>query len=428
MLFVLLLGIANAQAGAFRYENLVELIQKNSITSIESLLPLLPEELRSNYTLMRMSGSLQDATAIEPRAILFGSDASLTCAFNGGSAALAGSDSLECFQFRTEEKRFDFRQIQFPTAQNTLKKVRYSASGKSADGKISCAGCHGGTDARPNWSEYSKWPGAYGTDDDFIPGTADPSEREDYDRFVASRPSHLRYRWLIQSEAGGPNSPFNRDAGTRFRPNLRFSDLLGRLNALRAGEKLRARTASWQAMAFALNVFRCDLSVDQKKSLLATGRPFESEMSLDSIFASIGETPRSWTLRARTEAVRKGTSPFQYQSGYGYLLEGVAMTVIQARAQAGDPRFQSLVKEVRENLSPESDSYSFLHALNETSPNILGPADLANWTNACVVLSAEFTKEYLTPQADSKASSSRVSSYDADRVFSPSGGKGEDSR
>src|SRR4051812_43977881 len=81
------------QAGELTYEDVVELIQKNHVLSIEQLLPKLPEEFRSNYTLMYSSRSLQDASYEHPRVIMFGNDARLTCAFNGEATQL-GFDML----------------------------------------------------------------------------------------------------------------------------------------------------------------------------------------------------------------------------------------------------------------------------------------------------------------------------------------------
>ena len=121
-----------AETARLTYEDLVALIQTEHVTSIEQLLPKLPEELRSSYVLMHDSRSLQGASNDAPRVILFGADARLTCAF-AGDAGLPGFDSLECFQFREAERAFDFRQIRFPTKQNGLTEVAFSASNQTTD-------------------------------------------------------------------------------------------------------------------------------------------------------------------------------------------------------------------------------------------------------------------------------------------------------
>ena len=61
------------QVPPFDMNSLKEIIARNNVKSVDELLPFLPEELRSNFTLVYKSqSSLQTGTVENPRAILFG--------------------------------------------------------------------------------------------------------------------------------------------------------------------------------------------------------------------------------------------------------------------------------------------------------------------------------------------------------------------
>jgi hypothetical protein len=282
-----------ATRARFAYEDIVALIQGQNLTSVEQVLPALPEELRSNYTLMHDSRSLQSASVDAPRAILFGADGRLTCAF-AGDPANPGFDSLECFQFREEQRAFDFRQIRFPTAANGLTQVVFSGSNQSADGKTKCTSCHG-ADPRPNWDSYSVWPGAYGADDDSI--GKDPSLENDashYAGFVARRSTDARYRWLVQGPAA--TAPYMADYGGTIdsRPNLRFSDASNRMNALRVTRLLRQRVARRSLLAFAVAGLTCVLTDSQRRALTDAGIDPAHDLDLGAIFAQAGVSTGDW--------------------------------------------------------------------------------------------------------------------------------------
>jgi hypothetical protein len=140
------------------FESLRQLIDQNDARSVDAALALLPERFRSSFTLMESSHSLQSATPAEPRAILFGEDASFVVAFN--AAHNAGGDSLETYQYDRAAAQFVFRSVRFDPAGQ--EKPVYSEPNPSR-----CTRCHG-TDPYPIWGNYVQWKGAYGaTDDDF---------------------------------------------------------------------------------------------------------------------------------------------------------------------------------------------------------------------------------------------------------------------
>lgn len=352
-------------ADDFQYEDLVSLIQKKSIRTMEDLLPLLPTDLRSNYTLMYESRSLQDATPTSPRVILFGKNAKLTCAFNG-EPTQAGYDSLECFQFRDETQSFDFRQIQFPTAENGLKTVAFSRSGTSVDEKTSCMGCHGSPQfgLRPNWDSYSTWKGAYGENDDNI-----GDQKTAYAGFVARRDSHPRYRYLIQ-DATFPTAPYEAPTSSVMdgRPNLRFSDYVGRWNAIRAGRILRNSVANWERLAFAVKGLRCEFNPAETDRLDKSGRPYLTDFNLDNIFKKIGIPSRVWTTRFK--AIPNET--YDFQSGFGFLAIDTGMAIVADLAAQGDSDFKAALENVTAavNRAHTGAAYGpFFETLNSILPD-----------------------------------------------------------
>lgn len=345
----------------FAYEDLVGLIRGQNVRSVAELLPLLPEELRSNYALMRQSRSLQFASPRHPRVILFGRDARLTCAFSGDPKE-PSFDTLECVQFRERERTFDFREVQFPTAANGLAEVRFSDTNVSADGRTSCTTCHG-ADPRPNWNGYSRWPGAYGSDDDTM------SEHDrDYAAFVAGRAADPRYRWLIQ----GPKATDPYVAGVAdlaHRPNLRFSDAVNRMNALRAARIMLARVPPGRSLGFAVASLGCALSAEQRASLTSAGVDPRAALDRDAIFSEVRYPSALWGTNVLGDPGNE--APYDHQSGYSYLAIDIGMVLVQDLARAGDLRLQSgLAQIVAYTGSAYAGSQlAYFAALNELVPD-----------------------------------------------------------
>lgn len=95
---LLIAANVSAQGSDFSFDSLQQLIARQSIGSVEQLVTALPEDLRSHYTLVFQSRSLQDASFANPRAILFGSHATLILAFNGDPAE-RGFGAIETMEF-----------------------------------------------------------------------------------------------------------------------------------------------------------------------------------------------------------------------------------------------------------------------------------------------------------------------------------------
>src|SRR5271165_2250840 len=111
--FCLALGLAEpASAGEFTFDSLSQVMAARHVGSVEELLAVLPEDLRTHYSLVFSSRSLQDASFEHPRAVLFGSNAQLILTFNG-DASQHGFEAVETMEFDAHANRFIFREITF---------------------------------------------------------------------------------------------------------------------------------------------------------------------------------------------------------------------------------------------------------------------------------------------------------------------------
>lgn len=220
----------------FQFSDLKKLVVDRDLRSVDSVLPLLPPEMRSNFALMYRSRSLQQGVAEAPRAILFNRDASLVMSFNNSSQR--GVSRFEIMTFDRDESRFDVKVIQFAGS---------SAPAVVNEAPTNCFGCHGRMegDLRPVWDPGLIWRGAFGSHDDAFPiarsfirfaqpelGVA--AEAEAYAKFVNQAPSNSVYRFLDLSRLIGQGDR----AVIENRPNLRLGLLLMRQQAMRLARLL----------------------------------------------------------------------------------------------------------------------------------------------------------------------------------------------
>jgi hypothetical protein len=329
--FVLALGLLGSlPAPALTYEGIVETIRREKVTTLEALLPKLPKDFLSEYALVHTSGSRQAATHSHPRVIVYGTDASLTCTFNGGGN-VKGGDTLECLQYVPTERRFDFREIQFPTPENGLERVAFSDSGKSADGKTSCTRCHG-ADPRPNWAAYPKWPGTYGEDD----AKWDDHEESRYYTFASNtRPTNARYLAL---EVPGNYRDFRHTSA-----NLRIGDLFARMNVMRITRLAEAKLTEWERLALAIAGLDCSFYAEQRAALEKLDPKYREKFAAKELFAKLKISVHDWTMRP-DDSIDTSASRnfFEHQTGYGMQMTTYAMGQIGELAANGAKPFDTL--------------------------------------------------------------------------------------
>jgi hypothetical protein len=214
------------------------------VDSILELIPLLPPELRRNFTFVYDSRS-PFRTSISPdypRVILFTNDARLVLTFTGDERK-PGADLLEAMSFDDQTARFEPKFYLLPAAQRR--------SGQLSSEAMNCAKCHG-SDPRPIFDSYPLWPGFYGSVfDTFSRDRIGVEEERRYEHFLATSAKIGVYRDLIFPR-GSPVSPYldprrlgkgtlNIDYRTMtFLPNARLGMALTELNRKRIYRKLAA--------------------------------------------------------------------------------------------------------------------------------------------------------------------------------------------
>lgn len=153
--------------------------QHPEATTGDAFLALLPDELRSQYTLLHTSRSLQEARPAAPRVLMYTD--TLFVGFNGAPDA-RGYDRFELMEYDRDAKRFHLAEVRF--AQDAPPVLTESPP--------ICAICHG-DETRPLWNPYPLWPGAYDTNDhmEYTITTA-----RNLDAFLKAAPDLDRYRRL----------------------------------------------------------------------------------------------------------------------------------------------------------------------------------------------------------------------------------------
>jgi len=201
--FALLLPLP-AHANTFDQKSLESLLQKNPRTglpvqTIAELVPLLPQELRENFTFVYDSRSPFRASIShqKPRTILFSADGRLILTFTG-DASKPGFDLLETISFQDETATFEPKAYVLPAAERR---------GESAD-QTRCVQCHG-KDPRPIFDSYPLWPGFYGSIQDSFPPELAVSQKElaHYKNFLEGEAKRGVYKDLLFSTSS-PVPPY----------------------------------------------------------------------------------------------------------------------------------------------------------------------------------------------------------------------------
>ena len=284
---------APADDAPFDATRLETLLQRNPATgrpvnSIAELAPLLPRELRSNFTFVYDSRSpfRSSISPKFPRVILFTRDARLVLTFTGDPGK-PGYDMLEALSFDDASAAFVARAYLLPAAERR--------SWRPAPEDADCARCHG-ADTRPIFDSYPLWPGFYGSVLDAFPrDRLGVAELAKYRTFLAGAARAEPYRSLV-FPAGSATSPYldprravegavELDAATLpFLPNTRLGMALSELNRARIYRKL-AQSLEFpkgekRALAELLDCRRGDGPKDEAVRSIKTDLERENEQRL----------------------------------------------------------------------------------------------------------------------------------------------------
>jgi hypothetical protein len=157
-----------SQSTPFTFQSLMNLISSNKVSSVDSLIPLLPDSYKKNFVLMFQSGSLQSASPTSPRVIAYGDPQPLEDVFPGKnldrlyiafqtdtSPQSKLPHSIEAIEWAPSERAYHFYRIDFPAPGATNSELTFEKD------PLLCTGCHG-VPSRPNWTSYPRWDGAFG--------------------------------------------------------------------------------------------------------------------------------------------------------------------------------------------------------------------------------------------------------------------------
>jgi hypothetical protein len=235
----------SAPAGELTFESLSQAIAAQHVGSVEELLAELPADLRTHYSLVFSSRSLQAASFENPRAVLFGSTAQLILTFNGDPSQ-HGFETVEVMEFDAHANRFIFHEISF-SPDKTRPAARISDPNPAR-----CVACHD-RPTRPIWDVPPAWPGVYG--ERYGAGLS-TVELRGLRRFLATQATHPRYRYLLGAAALADRDTYVSNSRAAYNgatvdpPNARLSAKLAIFNM----RSILSQLASQPGFASHLNV------------------------------------------------------------------------------------------------------------------------------------------------------------------------------
>ncbi len=235
-------------AGDFHYADLEKLIRDHQVTTIEELLPLLPQDYRQFYTFIYESRSVQKDNVFPtfPRIVFYGADASFLIAVTKNPNTppkVTIDDAIETIDFDEATNAFAFRRLSFHPGTSPVDPA-------PAVNPPLCLSCHG-SDPRPNWDTYNVWPGVYGSVsrlncDAMEPGTP---ELTHYLEFQKTNRSSERYQYVPKELTDFGSCPHDPAVEMTFvnatvtDPNADLSQKIFQLNLRRIQRLVRTSAA-----------------------------------------------------------------------------------------------------------------------------------------------------------------------------------------
>lgn len=230
-------GKPEADSSRLTWNSLRQIIQNKHPRSVDELLAHIPMDLLKRHLLIYDSKSLQYASFLSPRVVVYNDDADFVMTFNGEPGS-SGYDSVEALSFNRGTNRFEPKLVEFDP--DAMKPPVIDERPEN------CADCHQ-ANIRPNWEPYFHWVGFYGSEDDFYQNGPDSPlmrghESQALKQFQGKKMTQIqtgkgRYRFL-------PEHPSPR-------PNLDFDDRITCLNSRRILQIFSEQPLSGRAWAAA---------------------------------------------------------------------------------------------------------------------------------------------------------------------------------
>jgi hypothetical protein len=202
--------LACAQTAPYTFEWLNEL--SDSSSSTEEVISKLPSSLKTNYTLVLNSKSLQYGDAINPRVIFSTEDSTFIISFSGNPRK-RGYESLEGMIYDSSKAKFNSFSITFDESNKSRMDIN---SGR-------CVACHT-RDFKPIWEAYpfySRFYGSLNPQEISRPLTDSETkiiknEQTLLAAFIKSKSSHDRYRFISQNKTLNELFETNSKIGLNF--------------------------------------------------------------------------------------------------------------------------------------------------------------------------------------------------------------------
>lgn len=204
-LLLLLSWVHPPQAlASFGIDDFKRAIETSGASTLQQAVPILSKNLKSNFTAVYHSNSVQAATERDPRVIFWDESSDFAATFSGAGSG-DDRDAIEMFQFDPKTARFEFLRQTFPLQRNSAGQPDFSPKRET-----SCLACHG-ADPRPIWAEYPTWTGVFGSDNDLLHSP----EKELFENFVAYAGTSPLYGSLFPPSCAraGPRIPTARKSG-----------------------------------------------------------------------------------------------------------------------------------------------------------------------------------------------------------------------
>jgi len=172
---------------------------KSDADPIDAFVATLPSNYRRHFTLVHRSFSIQKASPMSPRVLMFGPNARVVMTFNAGvdvdGKAMDGGQTIEVMEYKTDQKIWSFSEITFDAS----KRITLH------ENPAKCAMCHSGTpktvelgqahfyqkNLKPIFPQYPFWPGFYGSVNDIV-GWEGPGSRDSIMRNLKDTVQHIK--------------------------------------------------------------------------------------------------------------------------------------------------------------------------------------------------------------------------------------------
>lgn len=411
ILFFATISNAASDPNEISYDWLKNLIITKKLTTIDSVIPLLPKTYRESFLLMRESHSMQEASLENPRAIVFGQNAKLIMAFNGDSSQ-KNYNQLELIEFNDQAKAFEFRTILFGEGEPKFSNVNPSK----------CLSCHGAV-PQPLWDDYKKWPGMIAANDEL--------DNDDEIELLKSKRlrSNLRYQSLFGNNSElFPYAIFTSDH--KFRPGNRLlKNIIRKQSVANAARIAKSEAFKRYEPLVLYSLMRCNVTpsatpayVNAVKDLYGADAP--------ALINEIDADPGNHSLRTRILLLGKDydsqlfdlsvrndhdSSRYLYQDGSSNLYQLTVVNLIEAAS----PPYSKLISRYKTKFC---DQYNKVEGPGQCSGSVGSEISAAYDSSGPSFYGDELaTCETLRKAAGITAPSDQYIGYDlvSQQVFKP---------